>query len=146
MPKAARAIIIENKSLLVMHRDKQGSQYFTLVGGQVRADESIEDALAREVNEETGLVITNAKLVFVEKHPAPYNDQYIFLCEVSPHKEVEIQSTSEEGFLNRIGLNNHTPAWATFSSFPSISFRTPQLHKAIIRALKSGFPNTPEGL
>jgi len=146
MGKAARAIVIEGNKILVMHRNKHGSQYFTLVGGRVNDNETIEQALVREVKEETGLEVIRARLVFVEEHPAPYNEQYIFLCEVAPHESVAIQDTSEEGFMNRIDINIHKPLWSELSSFSKLPFRTPQLLDAITEALKKGFPEEPRKL
>lgn len=141
MGKAARAIIIENDKLLVMHRNKQGSQYYTLVGGRVSENENTEQALVREVKEETGLDITHARLVFVEFHPEPYNEQYIYLCEVAPHANAAIQDTSEEAFLNRINVNVHQLQWIDKKAFGKLAFRTPQLQEAIIVGLNKGFPN-----
>ena len=143
MAKAARAIIVENNKVLVMYRNKHGSEYFTLVGGRLNGDETPEQALVREVMEETGLTVTNYRLVFTEEHPAPYNDQYIFLCEIAPHDNVAIQDTSEEAFMNKISINVHKPVWAEAKSFASLPFRTIELQKAIIRALEKGFPSEP---
>jgi len=143
MGQAARAIIIENNNLLIMHRNKQGSQYFTLVGGQAKPGEELDQTVRREVKEETGLDVTSARLVYVEKHPAPYNEQYIYLCEVAPHADVKIQEFSEEAMLNRLDVNIHTPGWAHKDSFATLAFRTPQLQEAILKALKKGFPGRP---
>jgi ADP-ribose pyrophosphatase YjhB (NUDIX family) len=143
MGKAARAIIIEGDKMLLMHRNKEGSQYFTLVGGRANDDETMEQALVREVKEETGLTVTRARLVFIEEHPAPYNEQYTFLCEVAPHESVDIQDDSEEGQMNRVGINMHTPVWSSLNAFKHIPLRTPQLHHAIELALKNGFPAEP---
>src|SRR5262249_55189295 len=109
MAQAARAIIIEGDKTLVMHRNKYGSEYFTLVGGRVADGETTEQALMRELKEETGLDVTAARLVFIEEHPEPYNQQYIYLCEVAPHADVAVQETSEEGFMNRLDSNVHKP-------------------------------------
>ena len=146
MGKAARAIIIEDGKILVMHRNKYGSQYFTLVGGQAKNDETIEQALVREVKEETGLDIVEYRHVFTEKHPEPYNEQYIFLCKVAPHGDVLIQESSEEGWLNKMDANVHKPMWANVNSFHTLQFRTPQLYSAIIEGLKKGFPTEPKQL
>jgi 8-oxo-dGTP diphosphatase len=143
MKKAARAIIFEGDKILVMHRNKQGTQYFTLVGGQVKDSETEEEALVREVQEETGLEITGASLVFIEKHPEPYNQQYTFLCSVGPHKDVAIQVAAEESFMNQIGINVHTPVWVPLSAFATLSFLSPQLQTAIMAGLKNGFPKQP---
>ena len=143
MRRAARAIILYEHRMLVMHRNKYGNQYYTLVGGGSTAEESIEQTLIREVKEETGLDVTNAGLVFVEEHPQPYNEQYIFLCEVAAYGSVAVQDTSEEGFMNRMEANVHTPLWIDARSFESLDFRTPQLQVAIAAALKRGFPRQP---
>lgn len=146
MGKAARAIIIENDNLLVMHRNKHGTQYYTLVGGKLSDGETPEQAVIREVKEETGLGVTKARLVFTEKHPEPYNDQFIFLCEVAPHDEVKIQSYSEEALMNRVGINTHTPLWVAAKHFSRLPFSTMQLQKAIVEALQKGFPKDPKAL
>lgn len=143
MRQAARAIIIEEGRLLLMHRNKDGDQYFTLVGGRLQENENQEEALKREVKEETGLDITSAQLVFIEEHPEPYNEQYSFLCTVAPHQAVATQIGSDEEMLNQVGLNVHTPVWVSISSFPSIAFRTPQLRNALLEALKNGFLDQP---
>lgn len=143
MAKAVRAIIIEGDKILVMHRNKQGSEYFTLVGGRIDGHETPEQALKREIKEETGLEMTGCRPVFSEDHAEPYNSQIIYLCEVAPHQNVSIQDSSEEGFLNRIGINVHTPVWAELKAFASLPFRTPQLQQAILDGLKNGFPNEP---
>jgi ADP-ribose pyrophosphatase YjhB (NUDIX family) len=96
MSKAARAIIIEDNKILVMHRNKYGSEYYTLVGGRLEDGETLEQGLQREVKEETGLDVTSARLVYFEEHAAPYNEQYIYLCQVGPHEPVAVQESSEE--------------------------------------------------
>lgn len=140
---AARAIIIEGNRLLVMHRNKYGSQYYTLVGGKAQEGETVEQCLVREVREETGLVVTAARLVFFEEHPEPYNQQFIYLCEVAPHTEAAIQDDAEEAMMNRLDMNIHQPVWTDTKAFARLPFRTPQLHEAIITALKKGFPKDP---
>jgi 8-oxo-dGTP diphosphatase len=143
MRRAVRAIIVENGQLLVMQRNKYGSHYFTLVGGAVQEGESDEQALIREVREETGMTVTAATLMFIEKHPAPYNEQYIYYCNVAPHNGAAIQPDSEEGEMNTYGANTHQPAWIRIRAFADLPFRTPQLHEALTKAFKKGFPKEP---
>ena len=143
MRKAARAIIIENGNLLVMHRNKYGSQYYTLVGGRINDHETPEQGLVREIREETGLTVTAARLVYIEEHASPYNEQYIYLCDVAPHADVAIQEYSEEGMMNKYDMNTHQPHWVSARAFGNLPFRTPQLQEAIITAFKKGFPKDP---
>jgi len=141
MRKAARGIVIESGKLLLMRRDKEGSQYFTLVGGKIDDNETAEQTLVREMREETGMIVTKARMVFIEQHPEPYNEQYIYLCEVAPHEAIGIQASSEEEILNRLGFNTHTPVWVDANVLARLPFLTPTLQAAMVKALKKGFPN-----
>lgn len=63
MNERAAAIIINNGSLLLMHRKKPNIEYYVLPGGSVESGETPEVACIREVKEETGLVVTLEKKV-----------------------------------------------------------------------------------
>lgn len=143
MANAARAIIVENNKMLLMHRNKNDKQYFTLVGGRIQEGEAPERALAREVKEETGLDVTGCRLVYVEEHAEPYNSQYIFVCEVASYGEVAIQDAAEEAVLNRMSTDLHMPLWVDVASFDTLPFMTINLQTAITRGLKKGFPKEP---
>jgi ADP-ribose pyrophosphatase YjhB (NUDIX family) len=54
----AVAVIVHGERLLVIHRRKNGTEYFTLPGGGVEDGETVEQACLREVLEETGLEAT----------------------------------------------------------------------------------------
>lgn len=146
MSKAVRAIIMTDTHILVMFRNKQGSKYATLVGGRINEGETPEEALVREVREETKLKITNYELVFIEEHAAPYNSQYIYLCEVESYNPVDLEEFSEEATLNRLGINMHKPMWVAKTGFKNLAFRTPALQSAIVEGLKKGFPAEPVDL
>ncbi|TAH34076.1 NUDIX hydrolase [Candidatus Saccharibacteria bacterium] len=143
MATAARAIILQDNKILVMRRNKQSGDYYTLVGGRIQDGESPEEGLVREVKEETGLDVTSAQLVFTEEHRAPYNEQLIFLCEIIPREDVALQEYSEEAALNRHDFSIHEPLWVPVRAFSQLPFRTPQLQAAITKALSRGFPDNP---
>lgn len=143
MNKAVRAIIIHDDKLLVMRRNKQRGDYYTLIGGRVDTNETLEQALVREVKEETSLDVIAGSLVFTEEHPEPYNSQYIFLCEVAPFDAMKIHDASEEALLNKHGIDTHEPMWVSQEVFERLPFLTGPLQKAIISALKNGFPSQP---
>ena len=146
MSKAVRAIIFKEDKMLVMQRNKYGSQYYTLVGGQVTEGEELEEALVREVKEETSLDVTAYQLVYTESHPAPYNEQYIYLCEVASTDNLAISEGAEEDRLNKLDMNIHKPLWVEIRNFATLQFRTPQLQTALLKALKDGFPEQPVSL
>ena len=51
------AIIIKNNEILLMHRKKNGEEYWVFPGGGVEDTEKAEQAIIREVTEETNLTV-----------------------------------------------------------------------------------------
>lgn len=56
------AIIISGDKILLIHRKKEGKEYWVFPGGGVEEGETNEQAVIREVKEETGLEATNVRL------------------------------------------------------------------------------------
>ncbi len=143
MKSAVRAIIIKDNNLLVMKRDKFGTQYYTLIGGDIEMNESAEVALLREIHEETMLHVANPKLVFIEHAPSPYGDQNVFLVDYISGVPF-LHENSIEKRINQGGVNMYTPMWLPLSDLPKVVFRTPELQQRIINGVKSGFPEQVE--
>lgn len=136
-----RAIVVRDGQILVMHRNKFGQQYYTLLGGGIDPAETPEQALRREMMEESGQHVANARLVFVEEAGDPYGTQYIYLCEVTGG-EPKLSSDSDEAKLFDMG-NQHTPMWVPVKDFAGMKFRSPMLQQAILYGLQYGFPGQP---
>ena len=128
---------------MVMKRDKFGSIYYTLIGGGVNMQEDLEQALRRELKEETGLAVNNPKLVFVEEAGPPYGTQYVFLCDYISG-EPELQPDAEEAAINKLGQNLYQPMWVKFEELDSLTFRSEQLKAAIKKAESEGYPDSPQ--
>lgn len=62
----AAAIILEDGDVLMAHNDRE--PYYYSVGGAVRHDETIEDAVVREVREETGETYEIDRLTFLHEN------------------------------------------------------------------------------
>lgn len=52
-------------------------------GGKVEAGETIDQAVAREINEEVGAVISNPKKIASRLHPLTQKEIIYFVCEVN---------------------------------------------------------------
>jgi 8-oxo-dGTP diphosphatase len=141
MRKAVRAIVVRDGQALLMHRNKFGREYYTLLGGGMQPGESPEQALSRELLEESGFQLLSARPVFVEEPGDPYGTQYIYLCEVQGDKPV-LHPGSDEAKLIEMG-NVHTPMWVPLKDFALLRFRTDMLQKAIVFGLQHGFPAQP---
>lgn len=74
------AVIIQNNQVLLIRRGKDPfKDFWGTPGGYVGWDESAEDALRREVKEETGLEDANVKFVTVSSDPKRHPQQVINL-------------------------------------------------------------------
>lgn len=140
--EAARAIVVRGDELLVMQRKKRGDTYYALVGGGIEAGETPEVAVRRELMEETGLTVGNAKLVFIEKASERFGTQYIFLCEYLGG-EPKLAADSPEAAENELGQNMHIPRWLPLEQFRTVTFRSNGLREALLEALEQGFPTEP---
>ncbi len=147
MKQAVRAIVIKDDALLVMHRNKFGHEYYTLVGGGVELGEDLEQALFRELQEETGVLVENPRLVYVEEADDMYGTQYVYACDYSAG-EVALSADSEESRINALGQNLYTPMWLPLSQLEAVPFVSPGLKRRIVQAWQSDpqlvWPREPE--
>jgi 8-oxo-dGTP diphosphatase len=71
--KRAAAVIVRDGRVLMVHersRRATGGEWWTLPGGGIEPDESPEQALRREVLEETGLIVLDARPLLVMPYPS----------------------------------------------------------------------------
>lgn len=71
-------LIEDGDRLLLQNRIKKDWHGYALPGGHVERGESFVDAVIREMKEETGLEITNPRLVGVKQFPIE-NGRYVVL-------------------------------------------------------------------
>lgn len=64
MRQRVAGIIIKDGQILLMHRVKNGEEYYVFPGGGVEENESSEAALKREMKEEVGLDVVDYEIVF----------------------------------------------------------------------------------
>lgn len=70
--RVAAIIIVENQLLMVKHKDFPC--YYT-VGGKVKINESTEEAIIREIKEETGIDYEIENLIFIQERFFSFNNQ-----------------------------------------------------------------------
>lgn len=142
MRKAVRVIIIKDDALLVMHRNKFGHEFYALVGGGIDVGETAEQALFREVSEESGLEIANPKLVIIEDAGDMYGIQYIYTADfVSGVPALAVDSA--EALIHTKGNNLYTPMWLPVSDLPSAVFLPKELKNVLIERLQRGWEEVP---
>lgn len=74
--RVAALIVIDGRVVLVRHR-AGSSTYHLLPGGGVRHRETLEDALVREVAEETGLVVRMGRPLLISDTIDPHGQRHV---------------------------------------------------------------------
>ena len=77
------AIIIKDNKILLMHRKKNGKEYWVFPGGGVEDTETAKEGIIREVKEETNLEVTKCNLAFMAYNEASQKDEPFYFCEVT---------------------------------------------------------------
>jgi 8-oxo-dGTP diphosphatase len=78
----AGAIILDNDRVVLIERFRGGNHYFVFPGGTVKKKESVEEAVVREVYEETGLDVVVNRLIAVVRQ-RDVEEYYYFVDIVS---------------------------------------------------------------
>lgn len=92
-PRVCAAIIRDRKIMMVRHQDG-GRNYWTFPGGGVIEGESLEQAVVREVLEETRLDVSVVRLLFEEAYE--HGISYCFLASVKDGAEAKLGKDPEE--------------------------------------------------
>lgn len=142
MRRAVRAIVIKDQSILVMHRNKFGQEFYALVGGGIDYGESPEQALYREVAEETGLAIANHRLVIVEDAGDVFGMQYIYSCDYVGG-EPALAADSSEALIHAKGQNLYTPLWLPLSELPNVILQPRELQAVLLQHAGKAWPAEP---
>lgn len=77
------AIIIRDNKILLIHRKKNGEEYWVFPGGGVEDTETAQEGIIREVKEETNLDVLKCELAFDSHNEASKKDEPFYFCEVS---------------------------------------------------------------
>ena len=120
---SVRAIIIADQKVLMVHSLKY--DYYKFPGGGIEAGESLNEALCREVREESGMMVKPASIrEFGLVHRRSRGDQggvfiqdnFYFLCDAREHVGQQLDAyEADEGF---------TPEWIT----PEHAIETNRFH------------------
>lgn len=132
-----RGIIIKDNEMLLMERWRDGLHYFSIPGGGVEADETIEEAAVRELAEEMGVVVTlERKLYIVETNDSTH---HIFLSNYVSG-EAALHPESPEALEHAEGKNLFKPRWVSLEELPNLSWQYwIMLREQLLTDIRDGF-------
>lgn len=80
----AAGIVIKDDAILLIEGKKSDNQYFVFPGGGVEHDESIEQAIGREIAEETSIDVLVGKQVYELEYTQTFrgiDKQHFYICQ-----------------------------------------------------------------
>lgn len=107
-PTRAVCIMLNKDKVLLMHRQKDSEEYWTFIGGGVEENETIEEAVLREVSEETSLLTEIDRLLYIHHYDS--SDQYYYLCKYLGGDLVLGDSVEKER-MERSNTDQYGPVW-----------------------------------
>ena len=128
----AVAVVLREEKLLVMHRRRGGREYAVLPGGGIEEGESVQDAVLRELHEETGLRGRVGDLLPV---PIESGAPTLYLTVQVDGTELELGGPERERADEQ---NIYRPAWVPPAEVEALDL-VPEGARAAVRCL-TGFP------
>lgn len=113
-----KGLVIREGKLLLIHRYRDGSEYYAFPGGGVEEGEDLDTALQREMIEETGL-----KLLWHERVFEQQVDGKVFIfyrCELE-EGEMVLGGPERE---KQSPTNQYHFEWVDLMELPGLTFRT----------------------
>lgn len=132
-PRACALILDDRKMLLVIHRVKNGREYWVFPGGSVEHGESYEQAVIREVLEETTLIAVSPTLV-LENTNAGRRERYFKFSEISG--SAELGNGPEKSRLSE--SNVYKPTWVSLSEFITVNVQPVDIKPKVVAMWERG--------
>lgn len=114
-PTRVAGIVIKDNKLLVIHRIKKGKEYYVFPGGGVEKGETNQDALLREINEETSVMVNIDRLVYI--HDYETSQQFYYLCNYQSGRP-QLACGSIEKQRIKTKKDFYQPLWVNISQLP----------------------------
>ena len=127
MRRSVRVMIFNKGNILLIHRFKNGKEYYVLPGGGIEEDETPETAIIRETKEETNLdVSVKSEPEFEIKDD--FGLHYYFLAKSFSGK-LELGYPEKDRHSPE---NSYSPEWIDAKSIASLNILPPKLKEKLL--------------
>lgn len=121
------AVILRDGKLLMIHRFREGMEYWVFPGGGVEEGEDLQTALRREVKEETGLGLVSFRYLFDQvEHNG--NTSIFYLCQVTAG---ELQLGGPE-LASQSPSNRHILEWVELGQVSTLKAAYPKGDRLVV--------------
>ncbi len=111
-------ILIKDSKLLLIHRNRDGNEFWVFPGGSKENDETVEEGVVREIGEEASIKSETVKLLYTHRYSDLDNTQYFYLCKY-------ISGIPKLGDFNELqtmkeGNQTYKPVWVSIYKLPEM--------------------------
>ena len=135
----AVAIVLKDETVLLMHRRKSGKEYYTFPGGALEPRETLEEAVLREIREETTLEVKIEKLLYHHIYDDD-SEQFFYLCSYLSG-DPKLGNGNERREMS--DANFYEPIWFEINKLPQTLLYPLEIRDWFIADFRTNFINTP---
>lgn len=135
----AVAILIKGDKVLLIHR-KNEKEYFVFPGGGVEEGETVEQAVIRELQEETTIDVKINKLLYHHIYDDG-SEQFFYLCDYMKG-EPKLSEDSEENKKMSEGNEFYNPLWVKIEELKNMLIYPLEIRDLLIEDFRNNF-NSP---
>ncbi len=144
-PGRAVAIVIKDHDVLLMERKNNGKHYFVFPGGGIEERETVEEAVLREIEEETTVSVKIQKKLYTHYYDSPHkgrSNQYFYLCSYLSG-EPKLGEANEKEDMKK-GNDYYNPQWFPISDLRNMLVYPLEIRDWLLEDIKNNFINTPK--
>ncbi|MFQ5620791.1 MAG: NUDIX domain-containing protein [Candidatus Nanoarchaeia archaeon] len=124
----SRAVIIKDGEVLLIHRFRPHMEYYVVPGGHIEENESEEEALIREVKEETNLDVKIEKRLWSLEDPY-HNAQHHFFLVTEFTGEIQLGGPEAERNCEE---NKYILEWHDLADVKSLNLLPEDMKKLFV--------------
>ncbi len=133
MRTRATAVVVKDGKLLMIHRHKHGEEYWVLPGGKVDEGETSEQAVIRELDEETSILGEVEKEIF--NFTDHGDDRHVLFSVKYVSGEPMLRADSEEA-NSPDPEQSYSPEWVETDRIPTLPIYMEEEKEFLLKYLK----------
>jgi len=138
----AVGLLIKDGKILLIHRTREGKEFWVFPGGGKEDDETVEEAVVREIEEESNIKCEIEKLLYIHKYSNLNHTQYFYLCKY-------ISGVPKLGSFNEMQTmkdedQTYKPKWVNIDKLSKILLYPLKIRDWIIKDYRTEFKDTPK--